>query len=189
MKTIICVASLDEIPQNFEAPEGGEIVITGIGQVNAAMRLTEVLMGADGGVRVLNVGTCGAEEGDAGMVYRIGSITAGFQEELKHHAPKLIICEKSNCEPLYTSDYFITQASDSRLYGEAKLFDMESYALAKICNRYDIPFAAYKVISDSFTDPIKPLEWEERAKELQDTVALVIRTGLNEPFYVPTLPL
>ena len=56
MKTIICVASHEELPENFHAGTNTEVFITGIGLVNAAIALSEKLNDHYGPCRVLNIG-------------------------------------------------------------------------------------------------------------------------------------
>jgi adenosylhomocysteine nucleosidase len=40
------------------------------------------------------------------------------------------------------------------------VFDMEAYALAKVCHHYKIPFISFKYITDN-VDEHSPRDWED----------------------------
>ena len=57
-----------------------------------------------------------------------------------------------------TGDSFVEslEKGDSNI----DVFDMEAYALAKVCYHYDIPFISFKYITDNANEH-SPKDWEE----------------------------
>ena len=61
-----------------------------------------------------------------------------------------------------TGDSFVEniEKGDSNI----DVFDMESYALAKVCYHYDISFISFKYITDN-ADEHSPKDWEENCSD------------------------
>jgi adenosylhomocysteine nucleosidase len=55
-----------------------------------------------------------------------------------------------------TGDNFVQDDTDT--YSE--VYDMEAYALAKVCRYYEVPFISFKYITDSANES-SPKDWEE----------------------------
>lgn len=174
-RTLICVADRREIPKGLKLTNDDRLVVTGIGQINAAVALTRAINQYKPS-RVLNVGTCGAVKGNVGDIVRVVGAINGFQEEFRKKSPQLLFGVTGMYNSLiYTSDYFITKETCGTLYEGYKLFDMECYALARVCLSFGIRFAAKKVISDTFDEACKPVDWKDKAGTLQELVAKTIR--------------
>lgn len=74
--------------------------------------------------------------------------------------------------PLVSGDWFMeTGANKIRALhacGRAKAVDMESGAIAQVCNRYNIPFIPIRVISDLVGAPKHTKKYEDFWKELAE---------------------
>ena len=158
----IIVAALDMETPNLEhfAP----IVHTGIGKLNAAIRLYEAILFHKPSL-VINYGTAGTVSNKTGLlkvntfvqrdmdVRGLGvprGVTPFMEEQLPH--PEGIV--------LASGDSFVT---DSELHLEGleiavDLIDMEGFALHKVCQHHQTPFDCYKYVTDS-TDDDASTDW------------------------------
>lgn len=162
---ILLVAAMEEEIRDIRKHEYSniDILLTGIGKVNAAMALTEYLMKhqVDG---IINMGFSGAtqpfEVGDLVLVrdvlyhdfdlslfgYQKGQVP-GFPERF-HSDEKLLkfVLEKMpqmKAGQLLTGDYFKTEHKE-----QSCLFDMEGAALYQVAHHFNVPCLSIKVVSD-----------------------------------------
>lgn len=143
-------------------PEGVPLLLTGIGTITAAMRLTAELTTARerGSLpsRVINVGTAGAVRDGMAGVYEVNQV---FQHDFylddisgidKHLLPRVINLKTTGVLPeagLATGDMFVSDSmTRERLAQDAALVDMEGYALAAVCHEFGIPVTLLKQVSD-----------------------------------------
>jgi adenosylhomocysteine nucleosidase len=164
VKTLIVVALEDEFePSNLV--EGTAITYTGVGKVNAAMKLAKVL--SENQIeKVINYGTAGgSDESQVGKLFGISRIcerdmdtqplgTAKYQTPGEDH----VWIETANHNArttLGTGDSFAEPNEDY------ELVDMEAYALAKVCKEFNIPFYCYKYVSDTGSAD----DWKENVKK------------------------
>ena len=130
------------------------LLITGVGKIDATYSLTKELSKNKYDI-VLNLGSCGAHGKDVyvgDMVYCedfsteiTGLESLGIEEKTIYPSIKNLLphIQHSSC---ITVSKFVSETSG---YGEYPVvFDMESYALAKVCKLEGIPFVSYKFISD-----------------------------------------
>ena len=68
---------------------------------------------------------------------------------------------------LGTGDSFVMDTDPWFDYASIDLVDMEAYALAKVANRYNIPFKCYKYVSD-FADENAADTWQENVDKGAD---------------------
>ena len=152
------VALKEEV--NTEFIDKFDVLITGVGKVNAAYELTRHL--AENNNRynlVINFGTAGSNYLDPGTFVDctrfyekdMDCLPLGFEPFQTPFEKEIIIdfSLESIFNPLnknlscYTGDKFVTE--DLEYDG---IFDMEAYALAKVCKNFQLPFISFKYISD-----------------------------------------
>jgi len=177
-KDILIVSALEQETQG--QLEDYRVLYTGVGKVNATLELTKVLQKAHLHYMppmpklVINYGTAGSRKSPIGelvdctkFIQRDMDVTGlGF---MKHQTPyespnEMVIRCTSKFNPIGknytcgTGDSFVEniKRGDSNI----DVFDMESYALAKVCYHYDINFISFKYITDN-VDEHSPRDWED----------------------------
>ena len=137
-----------------------DVLITGVGKVNAAYELTRHLAENKNIYNlVINFGTAGSNYLDPGTFVDctrfyekdMDCLPLGFEPFQTPFEKEIIIdfSLESIFNPLnknlscYTGDKFVTE--DLEYDG---IFDMEAYALAKVCKNFQLPFISFKYISD-----------------------------------------
>ncbi len=160
---------------------------TGIGKVNAAQKLTEVILTKKPRY-ILNFGTAGSQVFPTDSLIECSGF---FQRDMDLSplgaklgetpmdsikglitVPTLTSLPKAICG---TGDSFST-TPHKELY---QIVDMEAYALAKVCLRYQVPFSSFKYISDG-SDESAHRDWAQslpRAAEKLFTLYLELTTG------------
>ena len=143
-----------------------DVLYTGVGKVNATLKLTQRLQVNRSlppmPKLLINYGTAGSRELPIGelvdctkFTQRDMNVTSlGFmqgQTPFENLIPTVLdydhvefnpIGEKLRCG---TGDNFV----DNNIDSYSDVFDMEAYALAKVCHHYDIPFISFKYITDN----------------------------------------
>ena len=155
MRIKLFVALPSEFPKE-KAPLGVDVIYTGVGKVNAAIKATEILKECNPTETiVINFGSAGS------FVYSIGTLVRcdRFEQgdiDTKQFAKKTytpfdeIIYPKLEKGELrfgddnicVTRDTFINKAKNT-------VCDMEAYSIAKVCKIFGFNFVAYKFISDN----------------------------------------
>jgi len=161
-----------------------QILYTGVGKVNATLKLTQRLHSSHLHYMpkmpelVINYGTAGSRKIKKGQlvdctkfIQRDMDVTGlGF---MKHQTPyespnEMVVRSTSEFNPIGknytcgTGDSFVEniEKGDSNI----DVFDMESYALAKVCRYYEVPFISFKYITDN-ADEHSPKDWEENCSD------------------------
>ncbi len=177
-KDVLIVCALEAETQG--QLEDYRVLYTGVGKVNATLELTKVLQKAHLHYMppmpklVINYGTAGSRRLPIGelvdctkFIQRDMDVTGlGF---MKHQTPyespnEMVIRCTSKFNPIGknytcgTGDSFVEniKRGDSNI----DVFDMEAYALAKVCYHYDINFISFKYITDN-VDEHSPRDWED----------------------------
>ena len=192
-KNILIVSALEiETQGKLEDWRPYNLLITGVGKVNATYSLTKRLQ-IDGSMNydsrinlVINYGTAGSRKYKKGelidctrFIQRDMDVTGlGFQkgETPFEKEPSIVIESKSKFNPIGinatcgTGDNFVEDRTN--YYGE--VVDMEAYALAKVCHNFDVPFISFKYISDG-ADTNANDDWEENvSKGIEQFIGKVI---------------
>lgn len=158
--TILFVAAVDGEVEGFL--HGQDVLITGIGTLNAAIGLTEYLATArERGVlpdRVVNLGTVGALRDGLDGVFEVSEVIKHDFDLLvesdihRYLLPEVISIPVSGELPvqsLATGDKFVADtATRDRLAEKSGLCDMEGYAIAATCARFGVPVTLLKQVSD-----------------------------------------
>lgn len=152
-------------------------IYTGVGKVNAAMKLTEIISNmysvGDPPDLVINFGTAGgiSLKKDAFVECRqfvqldMKCEPLGLKE---YQTPGEIFVSLANEDFNHetytagTSDTFITNKKPFE--DSADLVDMEAYALAKVCNEYGVKFKCFKYITDE-CDTNSPSDWKQNIEK------------------------
>ena len=180
---ILIVCALEQETQ--DQLDDWDILYTGVGKVNATHWMTEYLcsekMVGEIPKLVINYGTAGSRELPVGELV---DCTKFIQRDmdctgfgiLKGQTPfedtdylyngRSIIVLDSNSEfnPIGkhytcgTGDNFVDNIEDEIEYVD--VFDMEAYALAKVCNYYYVPFISFKYITDNANEH-STVDWED----------------------------
>lgn len=145
-------------------PDDAALLITGIGTLPAAIRLTEVLA-RERPARVVNIGTAGALRDGLDGVFEVDRVIKhDFKLEVltdiaRYLLPAVIELETSGRLPtagLATGDAFVSEtALRDELAVASSLCDMEGYAVAAVCQHFGVPVTLLKQVSDSANESAK----------------------------------
>lgn len=142
-----------------------EVVYTGVGKVNAAFAATKYASRSHCKA-IVNYGTAGAlNRALIGKLLEVGTL---YQRDMdarpltplgetpydKKDAGAIQICNSPYS--ISTGDNFVTDTPEI----ETDLVDMESYAIAKVCNKLAVPFYCVKYASD-FADENAAEHWQD----------------------------
>ena len=143
-----------------------DVLYTGVGKVNATLKLTQRLQVNRSlppmPKLLINYGTAGSRELPIGelvdctkFTQRDMNVTSlGFmqgQTPFENLVPTVLDYDHVEFNPISkklrcgTGDNFV----DNNIDSYSDVFDMEAYALAKVCYHYDIPFISFKYITDN----------------------------------------
>ena len=177
-KSHILIVSALEVETQGQL-EDYRVLYTGVGKVNATLELTKVLQKAHLHYLpkmpelVINYGTAGSRELPIGELVDCTTFTQrdmdvsgmGFmkgQTPFENLVPIILDYDHVQFNPIGkklrcgTGDNFVQTDKDT--YSD--VFDMEAYALAKVCYHYDINFISFKYITDN-ADEHSPKDWED----------------------------
>jgi adenosylhomocysteine nucleosidase len=138
---------------------------TGVGKVNATYELTKYLTIHIARAKpklIINYGTAGSRELPIGELVDCTKFTQrdmdvtgmGFlkgQTPFEKEVPMILDYDHIQFNPIGkklrcgTGDNFVQTNEDT--YSD--VFDMEAYALAKVCHHYDVPFISFKYVTDN----------------------------------------
>lgn len=185
-KKVFIVAVPDEVDIQGKIL-GIPVMFSGIGKINAAMTATMAF--SLGYNEIINIGSCGSKYIPVGDIVKVGQV---FQDldttPLDEYgatpfevASKQIILDVKSPSSCFTTDYFydenqLEKYSDDylRMINKCTVFDMECFAIAKVCKRYNIKFSSYKWVSDNGSHD----DWKQNCKLGFEK----IKTLLNEQF-------
>ena len=159
--------------------EDYRVLYTGVGKVNATLELTKVLQKAHLHYLpkmpelVINYGTAGSRELPIGELVDCTTFTQrdmdvsgmGFmkgQTPFENLVPIVLDYDHVEFNPIGkklrcgTGDNFVQTNEDT--YSD--VFDMEAYALAKVCHHYKVPFISFKYITDNVNE-YSVKDWKE----------------------------
>jgi adenosylhomocysteine nucleosidase len=156
--------------------ENYKTLYTGVGKVNATYKLTTYLSMHIARAKpklVINYGTAGSRELLVGELVDCTKFTQrdmdvtglGFmkgQTPFENLIPIVLDYDYVEFNPIGkklrcgTGDSFV----DNNIDSYSDVFDMEAYALAKVCHHYDIPFISFKYITDNANEH-SPKDWED----------------------------
>ena len=190
-KEILIVCALEQETQEelndwlpFTDDPVWNVLYTGVGKVNATYKLTKHFGSFHSvpAIRrsydlVINYGTAGSRELPIGelvdctkFIQRDMNVTGmGFlkgQTPFEKEVPMILDYDHVEFNPIDkklrcgTGDNFVQTNEDT--YSD--VFDMEAYALAKVCHHYDVPFISFKYVTDNVNEH-SPKNWKENCSD------------------------
>ena len=178
-KNVLIVSALEVETQG--QLEDYRVLYTGVGKVNATLKLTQKLQ-IDRSLPpspklVINYGTAGSRELPIGelvdctkFTQRDMNVTSlGFmqgQTPFENNVPIVLDYDHVEFNPIGkkmrcgSGDNFVQE--NKEIYSD--VFDMEAYALAKVCYHYDVPFISFKYITDG-ADEHSPGDWKDNCSD------------------------
>ena len=180
-KDILIVSALEVETQG--QLEDYRVLYTGVGKVNATLELTKVLQKAHLHYLppmpklVINYGTAGSRELPIGelvdctkFTQRDMNVTSlGFmqgQTPFENNVSIVLDYDRVELNPIGkkmrrgSGDNFVQD--NKEIYSD--VFDMEAYALAKVCHHYKIPFISFKYITDNANEH-SPGDWKDNCSD------------------------
>ena len=166
----------------------------GVGKVNAAMSATELIL-SDRAEIILNAGLSGAVDalsrndvvaGESYVECDFDISAFGYRRGEKtdktfiHHADKELLSKASEIDgvklaKLGTGDFFMNDTNKKEEYKKEfriNAFDMETAAIAAVCDRYEIPFLSFRKISDDSDNAVNEYSEMNSKKEADLTNVL-----------------
>jgi adenosylhomocysteine nucleosidase len=143
---------------------GVPIFQVGIGKINAASNLTEILWNEEPDI-VVNFGSCGnLKNHKVGAVLQVGEVINDFNTMGINENPNIRLSNTGikcfTTDTIYDSTHNrYTDAYNSAIK-DCNIVDMECYALAYVCKQREIPFYSFKWVSDDGV----PGDWHGNAK-------------------------
>ena len=143
-----------------------DLLHTGVGKVNAAIQLTSYLLSHPVSL-VINYGTAGSRNIPVGELVKctkfvqrdMDKTALGFKlGETAYETDVPMIIDYGEGLTCGTGDNFVQDVNKE--LDIIDVFDMEAYALAKVCYVFNVPFVSYKYISDNADDD-SPSDWEK----------------------------
>lgn len=155
MRIKLFVALPSEFPQE-KAPLGVDVIYTGVGKVNAAIKAIQILEGLNPNETiVINYGSAGGPEAFVGHLFKCKTFVQRdmdarpFTKETVTPFDDIIYPKLGNNEFIEFGNGLTCCTQDRFEKKPMSIHDMESYSIAKVCKIYGFDFTAYKYISDN----------------------------------------
>ncbi len=155
MRIKLFVALPTEFPQE-KAPLGVDIIYTGVGKINAAIKATQILENLSPIDNiVINYGSAGGPEAFVGKLFKCKTFVQRdmdarpFTKETITPFDDTIYPKLDNIEFIEFGSGLTCHTQDKFEKKPLAIYDMESYSIAKVCKIYGFDFTSYKYISDS----------------------------------------
>lgn len=142
----------------FEA-QGIEIQYTGVGKINSAMKLTQLIL-KKRPKHILNLGSAGSRHFEIGTLLEV--------ESTVRREPVLPWMQKALKLKTFTDLSKVTCASADYIeVGESslqwQLMDMEIYSLAHVSQEFNIPISSVKFVTDNSDQNLRR-DWDSQLK-------------------------
>ena len=154
-KVLLCVALENELPPSL-VPAGIKVIYTGVGKINASIAVTNeinsykpeliVNFGTAGGISSRAIKLCTIKEVVQRDMIAIPLAERGVTPFDETPRKLKSISGEFSCA---TGDSFVISNDPWLIQENIDLVDMELFAIAKVCNRFQIPWRATKYITDS----------------------------------------
>ena len=155
---------------------GYDVIYSGIGKINATIAaMTSIKNSQKLYTEIINIGSCGSHNITQGELVKVGQVyqdidltpLTSYGETLFEPNSKQIDLDLNSSISCFTTDYFVDKNQYNKysdyylsMVEDCSIFDMECYALAKVCKQFGIKFSSYKWISDDGDGS----NWEEDCK-------------------------
>jgi adenosylhomocysteine nucleosidase len=157
--TVLILTALPSELNRDRAPDGVRVVYTGVGKINTAIATTETLRETTPRL-VVNYGTAGKIDTRLNGLVEISHVvqrdmmamplaprgTTPLSDELAVLGSGFgdVVCG--------TGDSFVTASDPWLAENKVGVVDMELFAIARTCLRYEVPWRAFKFITDDAND-------------------------------------
>lgn len=159
MSGILVLTALKSELTSSRAPDGVKVIYTGVGKINTAMTTTAALL-ADRPRLVVNYGTAGKIAEDLNGLLEVARVVQRDMMAMPL-APRGVtpLCDDATVLTsgfgtvvCGTGDSFVTAADPWLIENMVDLVDMELFAIARVCAQFDVPWRAFKFITDDAND-------------------------------------
>jgi adenosylhomocysteine nucleosidase len=159
------------------------IIYSGVGKINATMAAYNAFI--KGYTEVINIGSCGSLKHKTGTIIKVGSVfqdkdvrpLCKYGETPFETQYKQVVLDRTIFSTCFSTDYFVDLSQKEKYSSEyinminnCDVFDMECFALAKVCHRFNIKFNSYKWVSDNGSGS----DWKENCKIGFEQVKLLL---------------
>ena len=163
--TLIAVAMKEEL--SLEQADGWNVIYTGIGKVNALISVNQALIEFKPD-NLINFGTAGSSRSDLKGLHEVTTFKQRDMDLRSLGLPLGVtlndqindICLDRPGLSCGTGDSFVTANQELK----TDLYDMEAYALAKLCLIEKIKFFCFKYISDEANENASS-DWNENVSK------------------------
>ena len=152
---LVILVALEKEVSKKDLPPEVHLRYTGVGKINAAITATEVILEFHSDLEIVNIGTCGSSVHPHGTVLTctqfkqmdIDATAAGLELGTTPFSNKAPIIEFG--DPAATPVLCGSQDKfETEIPSTVDCIEMEAFAIATACKKYNVPFRAYKVVSD-----------------------------------------
>ncbi len=171
---ILVLTAINSELSRTRAPEGVEVIYTGVGKINATSATTLALLARRPSL-VINYGTAGKINGKLRGLVEVAQViqrdmiaeplsrrgSTPFSPELDRLSSQFdgVVCG--------TGDSFVTTVDPWLIENKVDIVDMELFAIAHVCQRHSVPWRALKYITDDAND-LAAEHWTANMAEGQD---------------------
>ena len=167
MRIKLFVALPSEFPKE-KAPMGVDVIYTGVGKINAAIKATQTLENLPSSETiVINYGSAGAHESMFGQLFMCKTFVQNdidarpFAKKTVTPFDDIVYPKLSNGDSISFGTGTVCYTQDKFKKKPSEICDMEAYSIAKVCKIYGFDFTSYKYISDSGD----PIDWAENHRK------------------------
>ena len=168
---ILVLTAIDDELDKARAPDGVEVIYTGVGKINAASAATLALLVLRPSL-VVNYGTAGRiNESLSGLLEVSDVIQRDMmamplaQRGRVPYSPELDRLSSGQTGVVCgTGDSFVTTADPWLIENKVDIVDMELFAIAQVCQRHSLPWRACKFITDDAND-LAHQDWVANVKD------------------------
>lgn len=157
--TILVLTAIEDELDPSRAPEGVDVVFTGVGKINTTIAAMQAIT-AHRPTLIVNYGTAGKINSSLQGLYEVAHVVQRDMMAMPL-APRGHTPYGSDVDRLSsghdgvtcgTGDSFVTATDPWLIENNIDLVDMELYAIALVCVRYALPWRAFKFITDDAND-------------------------------------
>ena len=154
MQELLILCALEEEFSKEDNRYAESIFYTGVGKVNSCIAAVELIKERDPTL-VVNLGTAGSCRHGIEGIIECGVFKD--RDDTNEFDSKNAIYTNKDLLTISTGDNFISQKVE-----DCDVVDMEAYAIAKVCKRYNVDFKCYKYITD-YTNQDSRDDWKTNA--------------------------
>jgi len=168
---ILVLTAVDDELDKARAPDGVEVIYTGVGKVNAASAATLACLVLRPSL-VINYGTAGRINQTLSGLLEVSEV---IQRDMMAmplaprgrvpYSPELDRLSSGETGVVCgTGDSFVTTTDPWLIENKVDIVDMELFAIAQVCRRHSLPWRAFKFITDDAND-LAHQDWVANVKD------------------------